>query len=152
MSRFQLKRHHVTRCGVNPDRVEGLDVEHISQVLDGSDLVEILSESDDEFVQTSSLELYHECPGENFSGIQPECDLRIGISCPLPKDIDFEINYPQDRVFIARCGEYILLGIANGHGAQRVAHELVLFIATEMPSAFFKSSWLTKSGNIAAAL
>mmetsp|Transcript_65299 Transcript_65299/g.141747 ORF Transcript_65299/g.141747 Transcript_65299/m.141747 type:complete len:551 (+) Transcript_65299:74-1726(+) len=45
----------------------------------------------------------------------------------------------QDRIFAARCGEFTMVGIANGHGKPRTSEALCAKIAEALPLLFLQS-------------
>lgn len=85
------------------------------------------------------------------------CGLRFGFGFgppPAPQGRGAaRIAEPSlDRAFAARCGEHLLVGVANGHGHPRHAANLAELIAERLPEAVFQSPPLAQQGDAAGAL
>lgn len=153
VKRHQLSRRHMTRCCADPDRLIGLDYEKLEDFLDPDELNDDLSDSDGEMMDNYELGTYQEGPGEPHQRDPLAIgDLRIGIHCSLAHQVDFQTCFPQDRTFVARCGEFTLAGLCHSHGRSKVGYQLAQFIADEMPRAVFRSQWLTRENDPVGAL
>merc|ERR1719326_1765250 len=92
-ARHQLNYATANRTTVDPDKI-GLDIDVLSQFyLDGSDVAEPDSDSDDEMVQKHNLIKFHAGAGEESS-----CPDIGGLRC------GFGFMEQKDRIFVSQCG------------------------------------------------
>jgi len=148
MARHQLNRNTANRTAVDPTKA-GVDMDALAHLyLDGSDVAEPDSDSDDEMTMKYNFTQWNAGAGEDLLNCNTTYGLNMGFGFTIPS----ELQVPQDRVFSSRCGTYTLMGIINSHGVQDAGWELANFIAKELPSAFFKSPWLTQEDDPVTAL
>jgi len=148
MNRYQMEPRNLSRCCINPEHLPDYDEENVFSILDGSDLHEELSDSDDEFVKDKGLEVHELEAGKptNLPANKFDPNFRCGYHFPASK-----LESSQDRMFVAHSGPYTLFGLVNGHGQSNLSHDLCKFISQEMPRAVFKSSNFVK-GDVPGAL
>jgi serine/threonine protein phosphatase PrpC len=149
MARYQLDRRTATRTTMDPDKLD-VDLEKLTELyLDRSDIEDPDSESDSEMIDKFDLQYFSAGPDDN-SGLESKAR-SIGIWNRLGFGF-CQSNLPQDRIFIARCANYTLMGLVNGHGSRGVSEKLVRFISEEFSRSFFKSAWLTQENDGVTAL
>jgi len=144
-----MEPRNLSRCCINPEHLPDYDEDNVWSILDGSDLQEILSDSDDEFEKEHGLQQYELEAGTAQTTVPAnavEPDFRCGYHFPASK-----LESSQDRMFVAHSGPYTLFGLVNGHGQAQLSHELCKFIAQEMPRAIFRSPHFVK-GDVPGAL
>lgn len=146
MNRHQLNHRQMSRSCVDVSRHIGFDEDRAWEVLDGSDMAEELSDSDDEFTTMEALEVHTMGPDDKRP--VPCRAVKIGHAfAPTPATEIFDL----ERMFVAYCGCYTLLGVANAHGIPEHAHELVRFVIEEMPKSVFRSPRLA-TGDVVGAM
>jgi len=144
MARHQLNKTQATRTGVDPDRIWGMNVDELSSYyLTNDELEAAMSDSDDELVGMTRFEDFNFAVNDDHFTDHPSWGLQFGFGFG---DIDPKF-LPQDRVFFAHCGHLTIMGIAAGHGSNKVSFELAKFIASELPRAVVKSPWLTQESD-----
>lgn len=130
----------------------GLDLDSLSQLMPNESIDDVLDFSDDELIARYGLEVHSVQPGDDAElpeSLASELGFRLGLGLPpppRPQDLCFE------RIFVARCGRYTLLGVVNSHGDLRICTELTRFISRELPTAVFGTSTLGECGDPEAAL
>jgi len=153
MARYQLNISQVSRVGLDMDRLSlsDLQMEHLHKLVDGSDLGEDLPQLLEQ-VPPSVGDFIEKHSTSHAESHLPESlcyghGLRIGSGF----SDNYEGELVQEQHFVARCGQYTLLGVVNGHGKKRISEQLVERMAELMPDAVFKSHALAY-GDPAAAL
>jgi serine/threonine protein phosphatase PrpC len=149
MNRYQMEPRNLSRCCINPETLADYDEDNVWSILDGSDLQEVLSDSDDEFEKEHGLTVHELEAGYAPTSVPAndvDPDFRCGYHFPASK-----VESSQDRMFVAHCGPYTLYGLVNGHGQAQITHQLCKFIAEEMPRAIFRSAHFVK-GDVPGAL
>jgi len=154
MGLYQLNKLNATRVAVDPADIESVD--KLDYLMDGLDFESpsehcLDPQRDSEYLEQNELRLwscnsqeYNEgsaSPPEWFSDVE---GLGIGIGFPSDpgppaKGVDGRPPACQDRIFGARCGEFTVLGLANGHGRPRTSEALLKRIAELLPPALFQS-------------
>eukprot|EP00746_Dinoflagellata_sp_MGD_P166835 gnl/MRDRNA2_/MRDRNA2_97002_c0_seq1.p1 gnl/MRDRNA2_/MRDRNA2_97002_c0~~gnl/MRDRNA2_/MRDRNA2_97002_c0_seq1.p1 ORF type:complete len:581 (-),score=114.87 gnl/MRDRNA2_/MRDRNA2_97002_c0_seq1:86-1609(-) len=146
MNRHEMHPSKFSRCCIDPEHAANYDEDYVWSILNGSDLQEVVSDSDDEFVKEQGLDVFELKPGANVPVNQFAPDYQCGYHFP-----SFKQESQQDRMFVAHSGPHTLFGLINGHGQSRLSHELCEFISKEMPRAIFRSRHFVK-GDIQGAL
>jgi len=146
MNRHQLNHRQMSRCCVDVSRHIGFEEDRAWEVIDGSDMAEVLSDSDDDFTLMEGMDVH--IMGPNDKRTVPCRGLRIGHAFAPPSTTE---SFELERMFVAYCGCYTLLGIANSHGIPEHAHELVRFVIEEMPKSVFRSPRLA-GGDVVGAM
>jgi serine/threonine protein phosphatase PrpC len=144
-NRFQIDNSYLTRCCVDPERVDGYDQDRAWEVLDGSDLQVALDDSDDELESAYGIEVCHLTEDSDLYELAGITKFGFRVE-PAPSG-----RLAQDRMFVAYCGDYTLLGLVNSHGPEALGHDLARVIAEEMPYAVFRDRAFV-SGDVARGL
>jgi len=110
MARYQLNKNVMSRSCVD----SGI---HLDSDFEYEDVDAVVSDTDDELVEVDL----------QVDPFQCIAGFKVGLSCP------------QEGSFIAHCGKYTLLGLADGHGQAHVRSLLVKSIVHELPHAVFGS-------------
>lgn len=149
LGRFQMDKRFVTRSSMHDAALQskGSEFHKLCASIDGSDLTDEPQDSDDEFIQLNGHTSWHSTPWDSkavpssLSNFDDNC--RMGFSSLMSKYAKGE-DYAADHCFGARSGKYALIGVVNAHGLDRMSGHLALFIAQEMPRAFFRSSAMSR--------
>lgn len=145
MARHQLNKAQSTRNGIDPDRIPGMDVDEMSSYYITNNEPEApLSDSDDELVGMARFEDFNFAVCDDYHRDHPSWGLQFGFGFGDAPDKKF---LPQDRVFFAHCAHLTIMGVAAGHGSNKISFELAKFIANELPRAIIKSPWLTQESD-----
>lgn len=165
MKMYTLNKADVTRVAVDPVDLPSAD--KLDFMVDDTDLEPqshhcLDLDLDSSFTDRHGLEMWS-CSSKEFNSgatAPPEWllesgALRIGVGFP------FEESWPtgpdgrevpcQDRVFAARCGDFTLVGLANGHGKPRTSEALLQSVAELLPPMLFQSAAFLRD-DVASAL
>jgi len=156
MGRYQLNKVHTTRVAIDSTRLGNIedldylitdaDFEHESEHCLDLNLDSELLESSELEVWSGSTETFnegHEVP----AWVHEIPGLRVGFGFPTEASLG---KHPcQDSVFIARCGDYTLVGVVQGHGKPRTSDALAKKIAELLPEVFFQSPPLVRGCDVA---
>lgn len=173
LSRYEINANH-TRVALDPSNMEmvgdltsdlrTVGLKDMSELVPGFDLEPPSQECVDLGLDTALTDRH---PLEVWTASTTErlelphyfnAGLRLGFGFPpefpvptkrIGKRVD--VAY-QDRLFAARCGEYTLVGVVNGHGKPDIAEALAQEVAQLMPEVVFKSPLLARSHDPEAAL
>lgn len=166
MGRYMLNKAHVTRNGVDPTKLQ-FPPEDLADWLTDADFNHYSPHCQDmepnlDLVKRCPVEAWKMSPVEWESGGAPEWaydlqGLRLGFGMgPVPRKVGVQKDEtpkgPEDRIFAARCEQYVLVGVVNGHGHPTHSVQLADFVAEMMPQAVFQSPALVDEGNQAASL
>lgn len=158
MGRHQLNRNLVTRVAIDQNMLpENVEVAKIFKNLEPSDLEEELTDSDDDFMSEYGFHQNAGQPGDDIDELVGNLEgaegIKVGFAMPEGSySFDGMESTNMDRVFSARCGDYLMFGVINAHGNKTEASKLAQHIADELPRAVFRSQRLTKCKDPAQAL
>ncbi|CAE8721023.1 unnamed protein product [Polarella glacialis] len=179
LGRLQMNPGYITKSALNPSNLKGklVEVSKLTSLIDGSDLDDP-DDSDDELIESQELKQWHSQPGDMSimpSEMGDEVRYRMGAALPLSKNAKVSmtavlgrlasksnvkassafakgVDLSSERAFAASCGKYRLLGMVNSHGQPKIAGNLTLLVAQEMPSVVFRRGPLVRGEDVVKGL
>jgi len=183
LGRYEMDKSYTTRTAMNTAAMKGKtgEIYRICQKI-GADDLDGLQPDDDRLVAKHGLNQFMAQPGENtffpetlLEGTNCRCGLAMpqqrGKKAGFTKALSGLMSannmkvsgalaqaaagdlYPE-RGFLARCGDWCLIGLVNSQGSPKVSGALTMFVAQEMPKAIFQNPAFVANpeGDMATAL